>query len=207
MRLMSLLTSSMVIAAFWLLSGVDTADARVIFKEKTRYYNVSGSTGAEIYRSMEANGPIHGGSNKEILASTSFTFSVENVKSGIVGNNCVLRSLDIVVGVTYTYPRWRGSKRASRETRRAWRNFQKLAVLHEKGHVKITRKFAKDYEKVLLKSKRRASGDCQRKSLGEIFRTNIAVRRHERLQRAFDRKDLRPGGRAYDSLKALILAR
>ena len=187
--------------------GVTNAQARVIIKEKVTYYNVTGSNGVEIYRSMEKNGPIHGGSKKEILASTTFKFAVKNVDASIKGNRCVINNVDIVVGVTYTYPRWNGASSASIETRNAWRDFSKHAIVHEKEHVKITKKFAADYEQALLKSRRNASSNCEKRSLSESFRTGIALRKHERLHKMFDRKDLRPGGRAYDALRKLVYSR
>lgn len=182
-------------------------NARVIFKEKTRYYDVSGSNGAEIYRSMAINGPNHGGMAKEILASTQFTFAVENVNAEYRGHRCVIKSVDVIVGVTFTYPRWRNRRGASSQTRRAWNDFQRLAILHEKEHVKITRSFAESYERTLLRSRRTSASDCKSRSLGEKFRTSIAIKKHERLHKLFDKRDLRPGGAAYDSLYGLVKAR
>jgi len=185
----------------------EISQARVIIKEKTKYYDVGGKNGAELYVSMVQKGPIHGGSRKEILASTSFTFDVKNIKAGVQGRRCVVSSVDIIVGVTYTYPRWRNKRGASAQTRKAWREFERIAVIHEKEHVKITRGFAKDYENVLLNSRRSASNDCTKRSLSETFRSSIAIRKHERLHRAFDRKDLGRKGKAYQSLVRLVNAK
>jgi len=183
------------------------AHARVILKERVKYYTVTGSTGAELYKSMIKNGPDHGGNRKDVLASTSFKFDFKNDVFQIKRNRCVLTNLDIIVDVTYTYPRWRGSKKASKATRRAWKNFEKIAVLHEKEHVKITRKFANDYEKALKKSRRSAKLECVKQSVGERFRTTYQIRRHERLHRLFDRRDLKRGGRGYQALLELVKAK
>jgi len=118
-----------------------------------------------------------------------------------------LKNLDIIVDVTYTYPKWSGSKNASSQTRKAWKEFEKIAVLHEQEHVKITRKFANDYEKALKKSRRKASAECAKESVGERFRTTREIRRHERLHRSFDRKDLKRGGRGYKALLELVRAK
>lgn len=181
--------------------------ARVIVKEKIKYYNVSGSTGAEIYQSMEKKGPIHGGDKKEVLASTTFNFDVKNVKQKIEGKRCIIEDVDIVVSVGYTYPRWSGSSKASAETKAAWKAFSKYAVIHEKEHVRITKEFAESYRQTLLKSRRSAASDCNRRSLSETFRTNSVVRRHERLHRAFDRRDLGKRGKGYQVLRNLVFAR
>ncbi len=189
------------------LSPISQSQAKVILKEKVKYYSVSGNTGAELYKSMVKNGPDHGGNKRNVLASTSFKFNFKNDVFTIKRNRCILTNLDIVVDVTYTYPRWRGSKNASAETRRAWKKFEKIAVLHEKEHVKITRKFAKDYEKALMKSRRKASDDCAKQSVGEMFRTSYQIRKHERLHKRFDRRDLGKRGRGYKALLELVKAK
>lgn len=189
------------------LSPISQSHARVILKEKVKYYRVTGSTGAELYKSMVKNGPDHGGNKRNVLASTSFKFNFKNDNFTIRRNRCVLTNLDIVVDVTYTYPRWRGSKNASAETRKAWKKFEKIAVLHEKEHVKITRKFANDYERALKKSRRKASDDCAKQTVGEIFRTSYQIRKHERLHKRFDRRDLGKRGRGYKALLELVKAK
>lgn len=199
------------IAAFTIfsnpLSPISHSQARVILKEKVKYYTVSGSTGAELYKSMVKNGPDHGGTKRNVLASTAFKFNFENDVFTIRRNRCILTNLDIVVDVTYTYPRWRGSKSASAETRKAWKKFEKVAILHEKQHVKITRKFAKDYESALKKSRRKASENCAKQSVGEMFRTTYQIRKHERLHKRFDRRDLGKRGAGYKALIELVNAK
>ncbi len=186
---------------------VSQSQARVILKEKTKFYSVTGKTGAELYKSMLRNGPDHGGGRKDILASTAFTFDFKNDVFKVRKDRCILTNLDIVVNVTYTYPKWRGSKSASAETRKAWKKFEKIAILHEQEHVKITKKFASDYEKILKKSRRRASTECQNMSGIEKIRSSFAIRKHERLHRRFDRRDLKRGGRGYKALLALVKAK
>ena len=188
------------------ITSASQAYARVLLKEKIKYYNVTGSTGAELYKSMIKNGPDHGGIQKDVLASTAFKFDFKNDVFKVQKNRCVLTSLDIIVNVTYTYPRWRGSKKASAETRKAWEKFRKVAIWHENEHVKITKKFAKNYERALKKSRRRASAECAKESVSERFRTSYEIRKHERLHRLFDRRDLRRGGRGYNALLALVNA-
>lgn len=186
---------------------VISSEAKVIVREKVQFYTVTGDTGAEIYRSMLKNGPDHGGGLKEVLASTSFKFNFENDVFKIRRNRCVLTNLDIIIDVTYTYPKWTGSRKASNETKRAWENFSKVAVWHEKQHVKITKKFAKEYERAVKKSRRRAANECATESTGEKVRTSFAIRKHENRHRRFDRRDLRKGGKGYKALLALVKAK
>jgi len=186
---------------------VNSADARVIIREKVQYYTVTGHTGAEIYKSMLKNGPDHGESFKDVLASTSFKFDFKNDEFKIKRDRCVLTNLDIIINVTYTYPRWAGSKKASAETRKAWENFSKVAVWHEKQHVKITENFAKEYERAVKRSRRKAASECTTETTGEKMRTSFAIRKHESRHRRFDRRDLRKGGRGYKALLNLVRAR
>lgn len=57
---------------------VSHSQARVIIKEKTKYYRVTGSNGVEIYKNMLKNGPDHDGNTRDVLASTSFKFDFKN---------------------------------------------------------------------------------------------------------------------------------
>ncbi len=186
---------------------VSQADARVILREKVKFYNVTGSTGKDIYKSMLNNGPDHSGNRKDVLASTAFKFNFANDAFEIKRNRCVLTNLDIIVDVTYTYPKWVGSRKASKETRTAWKKFEKAAVRHEKEHVKITRKFAKDYERLLKSSRRSASTECAKETAGEKFRASFAIRKHERLHKRFDKRDLGKRGEGFKALLELIRAK
>ena len=189
------------------VSQVSQSEARVILNEKVKFYNVTGSTGVNIYKSMLKNGPDHGGNKRDVLASTSFKFNFKNDAFTVKRNRCVLTDLDIIVDVTYTYPKWKGSKNASKETRAAWKAFEQTAIRHEKEHVKITKKFANDYEKLLRKSRRKASTECEKESAGEKFRASFAIRKHERLHRQFDKRDLGKRGKGYKALLNLVRAK
>lgn len=199
---------ALIVTGVFFNSTIEVAQshARVIIKEKTKYYRVTGSNGVEIYKSMLKNGPDHSGNTRDVLASTSFKFDFKNDVFTVYQNHCKLTNLDIIVNVTFTYPKWTGSKKASNATKRAWKKFRKIAVWHEQQHVKITKKFARDYENALMKSRRRASSECEKETLGERFRTSAAIKKHERLHRRFDRRDLRKGGTGYQALLELVKA-
>lgn len=57
-----------------------------------------------------------------------------------------------------------------------------------------------------MKSRRRASSECEKETISERLRTSSAIRKHERLHRRFDRRDLRKGGTGYQALLELIKA-
>lgn len=188
------------------LATHDTAAANVVLKEKVTYYSVSGSTGREIFKNMLDSGPKVGRRNDHALATTEYEYDVKNVDLVIQNGRCVPKNLEVHVSVKYTYPRWRGSKRASSSTRRAWKKFSKSVVWHEKQHVKIALDYAEDYAKALQKMRLRTSNQCSKASFTSAWRATRAALKHNRRQRQFDRKDLRPGGRGYEAQLGLIRA-
>ncbi len=192
--------------ALFQIASAETASAKVLVKEKISYYNVTGSTGRQIFKSLLDNGPKVGRRNDHALATTEYEYDVKNVDMVIKNGRCVPRKLDVEVRVKYTYPRWKGSSKASRQTLRAWKQFSKSVVWHEKQHVRIALDYAKEYEKALLKMKLRTRNDCSKASFGAVWRATRAALKHNRRQKSFDRKDLRPGGRGYEAQLNLLKA-
>ena len=197
---------ALLIAQIFPLGGID-ANARVVIKEKKSYYKVSGSNGREIFKSMLNNGPKLGGPKEHALATTEFKYDIENVDVEIRNGRCIPRSLDVVLSVKYTYPKWRGSKKAGKSTRSAWKKFEKSVIWHEGQHVKIAKQYAKDYEKALKKARLRTRDNCEKASFASVWRATRAALKHNRRQRLFDRRDLRPGGRGYEAQLTLIKAK
>ncbi|MGI9353445.1 MAG: DUF922 domain-containing protein [Rhizobiaceae bacterium] len=185
----------------------DAARAKVVLKERTTFYKVNGKTGREIFKSMIDNGPKLGGRRGHALATTEYEYDVKNIDVAIKDGRCIPLDLDIHVRVKYTYPRWTGNRGATSVTKNAWKNFSKSVIWHEKEHVKIAMEYAKDYEKVLKKTKLRVSQNCSQSSFSSAWRATRAALKHNRRQKQFDRRDLRPGGRGYEAQLELIKAK
>ena len=183
------------------------AFAEVVLKEQTTFYKVRGKTGREIFKSMIENGPKLGGRRGHALATTEYEYDVKNIDVAIKNGRCIPLDLDIHILVKYTYPKWTGSRGATKTTRRAWKKFSESVVWHEKEHVKIAMDYAKDYEKVLKKTKLRVSQNCSKASFSSTWRATRAALKHNRRQKQFDRRDLRPGGRGYEAQLELIKAK
>lgn len=198
------LSASLLICAFSIQNA--EAKARVLIKEKVSYYDVSGKTGREIFKSMLDRGPKLGRKNEHALATTQYEYDVKNVNVEIKNGRCVPKSLDVIVSVAYTYPRWRATKGAGRETRQAWKRFEKSVIWHEKQHVKIAKEYAVAYGKALKKARLKTSDNCTTASFGSVWRASSAALKHNRKQRQFDKRDLRPGGRGYEAQLNLIKA-
>lgn len=182
------------------------ATAGVIMKEKTKFYSVTGTNGREIFKSMLDKGPKLGKKNEHALATTEYDYNIKNVQAEIRNGRCIPTHVDVEVTVLYTYPKWKGSSKANRNVRKAWKEFSKSVVWHEKQHVKIAMEYAKDYEKALKKIRLRTKDNCTKASFGSIWRASRAALKHNRKQRQFDRRDLRPGGRGYEAQLNLIKA-
>ena len=184
-----------------------SANARIVLKEKVTYYNVTGKNGREIFKSMIKNGPKVGRRESHALATTEYKYDVKNVKVALKAGRCVLTDFEVHMAVKYTYPRWRGSSGASKDTRTAWRSFQKTVIWHEEEHVRIARGLAADYEKALKRSRFRFKTECDPNSISLNWRVGFANIRNNRLQRQFDRRDLKPGGRGYEAQLRLLKAK
>lgn len=195
--------------AFGLSLGIsillaNTSAARVLLQEKTQYYRVDGSNGQEIFKDMLAKGPSINGRRGHFLAVTEIAYDLQNFQMDIKNGKCVTRSFDLIVKAEYTYPKWNGSKKASAATRSNWKIFTREITWHEKQHVKIALDIAADMAKILNTTTARASRNCADIS----WRLGLKARRigvkHNRLQKRFDRTDLRKGGRGYKAQVLLI---
>ena len=183
------------------------APARVQVKETTKYYEVNGKSGSEIYRNMVRRGPRLSGIARKALAVSRIDFRARNIRAGVSKGRCRIVSADIYVSVQYTLPKWRGSSRASRATKNAWSRFSKTVVWHEKQHGKI----AKDHAASLERSIKKLRPQSKRRCVPAAFKVSSKIRRlgkqHERRQAAFDRKDLGKGGRGYKAQLNLLHAK
>lgn len=189
------------------LNTVTAAQARVIIKETTKYYSISGRDGSELYISMLENAPKLDGIRGHALASTEFEFIPSNLKIEVRNNRCVVTKADVIMKVKYTYPKWNGSKKASKQTRSAWKNFIKTAKWHEQQHTKISREYANSLEQLIKSSRRRASSDCETSTWSEAFKASRIVRTLNRKHKQFDRQDLSSRGRGYKAQSRLVQAR
>lgn len=199
--------AGLILATVFLLvaTGV-SSKAKVILKEEVKYYDVRGKNGAEIYRSMIANGPKIDGKRGHALATTEFGMELQNVNFQVKNGRCQANSLDVMLKVKYTFPRWQDRTRGTKKTRLAWKHFANVVNWHEKQHVRIATDLAREYEKSFKKTKFRHKGTCSTDSLGLRMRLGSAFFKNNRAQRQFDRKDLKPGGKGYEAQLKLFKA-
>ncbi len=170
-----------VLTAFiFAVAAVSEATAGLRITERTKFYSISGKTGKQIFGSITRRGPRRG----HAIATTKTSVQVRNLRTKIRGRRCVVRSADVIVKLTYTLPRWRASRRASKRVQKGWKAFSARVKRHEDVHGQISKKYAKRLYREILRMKGRVSRKCS--DFGEK-----ASRRIARLQRRADREHAR----------------
>lgn len=194
---------------FWLVAfamaftASFAANAGLRVKERTKYYTVSGKTGKQLFRSITRRGPNRG----HAIATTRTDIAVRNLRTKKRGRHCVVSRADLIVTLTYTLPRWRGAKRASKRVRSRWNAFAARVNRHERVHGQISKKYAKRIYRELRRMKGRVSRNCSdfgnraNKRIAKLQRQ--AAREHAR----FDRREASSRARVRRLQVALIKAR
>lgn len=118
------------------------ASAEPAVTTTTRYYDVTGTTPAEIRVDLNRRRP-HGWDGLT-RSHVSWNFRLEP-GSG----DCRMTSVTTRVEVDYLLPRWLDPGRASPETRAQWERYERALKIHEDGHRDIGIGAAREIEKTL----------------------------------------------------------
>jgi Predicted secreted Zn-dependent protease len=159
--------------------------------EETKTYRISGSTGAELYRSIGAHGPeIAPG--RRTIAHTTFKLTWRRDYRPQANGSCVLATAVPKVIVTYTLPKPEG--RLSGPLAASWQRFSDGLVAHEKVHGAQIVEMVKAIEAVSVGLSAPADPKCTkvRAVLQEHLKRLSDARVAE--ARAFDRVEMGPGG-------------
>lgn len=92
-----------------------------------RYYDVTGRTARDLEQSLATTGPPAFEAVTDYYIEPSYVF--QHTESG-----CELSSLDVLVDIVITYPRWLDHDRAPRRLRRHWEIRMARLEIHENGH-------------------------------------------------------------------------
>ncbi|MFD0917760.1 DUF922 domain-containing protein [Pseudahrensia aquimaris] len=182
-----------------------TAQARVIIKERTTYYNVSGKTGKALFASISKRGPKLNA--RHAIATTTSSIKLRNLKPKITSTRCRVGSVDVIANITYRYPRWSGERNASPAVRKAWKRFMKKVVQHEEIHGQIAKDQARSLERAMKRSSGRISRGCADFGRSVSRKFNSIVRQADRAHRRLDRRDGRVWSRNARLQRALFKAR
>ena len=183
-------TCLMLLAVSFLFLSVAPSDARVIIKERIKYYTVTGKTGRALSKSILKRGPKLSRQGHAI-ATTTIDFKVRNFKPGIRGRKCIVQSVDVNLTLTYKYPRWKNRRGASKTVRNTWDKFFKQIQKHERTHGKIAKEFARDVDRQIKRLSGRISRGCKDFGRGAAKKFARLVKNHETRQIRFDRRESR----------------
>jgi len=101
----------------------------------------------------------------------------------------------VILRLTYTLPRWRGSRRASPELRKRWEGFLALVKKHEATHGRISREYARKVHDRMKKLTGTASKNCTDIGTRKTRSLRLAREDYIRRQRGFDRREGRASSR------------
>ncbi len=170
------------------LAAAAPAAAKIRVQESTSYYAISGQNGVELGRAMIAGG-TRTTRLDHAIAATATRFSFENPKIDVVGAQCVLKQVDVVLNIEYYFPKWDGKSAASTGLRGNWDQFYSELVHHEHTHGSIAKKFAQRIEKEMLGMRGNVSMGCRDFGANAQRRFDQLSGQLKGLQAAFDARE------------------
>lgn len=168
--------------------------------EKTAYYNVSGTTGPELYASIGARGPEIG-QGRRTIATTNFklTWTRDYQQRG---QACVLASARPKLIITYALPK--AAQKLSGETKGLWQRFATGVATHEKVHGRMIVDMVHEIERQTVGLTVDNDPGCRkiREEMVKILGP-ISQARQEK-NREFDRVEMSQGGAVHQLVLALV---
>lgn len=146
----------------------------------TGYYEVSGSTGKALDRSIERNGPMSG----DAFAATQLTIVPVSIVPVETVDGCRIRTAKFKLNARITMPRWTNRKGASADLQDGFDMFADYAKLHEGIHIKIGEAAALEMENQVLKIPPQKNCDVLEAKVKKAL-ANVQAR-HHKAQLAFD---------------------
>ena len=183
------------------IATAEYALARVVVKERTRYYTVSGKTGAQLLASIRRRGS-RGAGARHAIATTRIAMSVQT-RQVVRGSRCVYAGTTVVLNLTYSYPRWANQRGASPRVRQAWKRFLGRVQAHERRHGAIAKRYAARVDQELRRTRRSVRNGCRDTGNRQSRRFARLAAQHERQHIAFDRREARAGARVRRLQRAL----
>lgn len=187
-----------VVFAVVLLASAGAARADV--SVKTKYYDIKGKTGLELFYDMNRKGPRHGFLTKAI-AQTQFK---TDIKGDLVYSNgvCRTRGAEMMMQITYVYPR--PVDKLDSSLARRWKRFQASNIVHEEMHGRLAKKMVADVNRAMRGFKLADGQSCRKanaKLMKELDRIIVA---YNKSQVDFDKREHRDGGPVEKSVLALV---
>jgi len=158
--------------------------------ENFTYYNVSGTTGPELYRSIGAGGPIISGSRRTIAVTNWDLKWRRNYQPD--GNACELVSALPFVTITYSLPK--PSQKLPPAIAAKWKRFADSILAHEKVHGDFVKRLAQQIIDATVGLRVENDKACK-KIRGEVLkRVAREFERYKADNRSFEQSEMRKGG-------------
>ncbi len=142
--------------------------------EETRLYDIQGLSKNELRGQMKRLG-------QEGYAGYTRSRINYRYKNRTDGNACLVDSVNVVVRIEYTMPRWANKFQASRALRDEWDTYYRCLDFHEKGHKEIALKNARLMEQWILRA---GSSSCKTldEQCKEVCRVFLELMRQEDVE-------------------------
>lgn len=168
--------------------------------ERVEHYQVRGSTGIELYRSIGENGPQVGVGRA--IAYTDFELLWSRDYRPQPDGSCVLALARPSLVITYRLPKTADDMPAA--TRRLWESFVDGLTKHEKVHGEIIIDMVKKIEAASVRLSAPNDPKCS-KVRAELKRHLRALSQEQRQKsRDFDRVEMSDGGNVHRLVLALV---
>ena len=110
-----------------------SAHADPVVKETFDYYDIDGTTAADVRADLNRRGPLDSNEHRRFDAVTRWHvrwhFSFKTV-----AGNCAIATASTSVDVTYAFPRFSPDSSAPVALRQAFAQYSERLMVHEKGH-------------------------------------------------------------------------
>jgi predicted secreted Zn-dependent protease len=180
-----------------LASSHSMASAEWKPSEELRPYAISGSTGAELYRSIGERGPEVGGQSR-VIAHTTFKLTWTR-KYERQGNACVITTAKPKLTIIYTVPK--PSSKLSPSVQASWNVFIDAIRKHERVHGETVIDMVREIETLSLGFSAADDPDCRKIRVNLTERLGEISGRQRQRGRDFDKVEMSDGG----NVQALIL--
>ena len=182
-------------AIYLVFAGEMPASAKVIVKEKTIHFSVSGNNGEEIYKSLLLEGQ-KAASKRDAIAAMGREIDLTDGEAEITNGRCIVTRVDIVLRLTFFLPKLRPAGKTSQQTRRAWKNLYDELEKHERQHARIQLEGIEEVERQIKRISGTAVFGCRDYVPMLMMRLYPVILRIEQRHAAFDRADSRSTSKA-----------
>jgi predicted secreted Zn-dependent protease len=181
------------------------AVAKVVVKEKVKYYPVKGRDGIEVSKAMLVGG-ARNINMRHAIAATTTRFSISDAEVVVRDGRCVVQDVKVTLDIAYLYPKWSTMKQASPKVRKAWDAFYAELVKHERTHGEIAKKAAARIERELKKLSGTVALGCRDFGKSADQRFERISNELKQQQLAFDARENKGSSRITKLQVALLKA-